>query len=689
VAKQLHFRFSTALLRRLGEELNPSLERGLIELVKNAYDADATECVIELANTDSPGGEVRIWDNGCGMSAEGISESWLVLGGSIKDRKKRTPKFKRTPAGSKGLGRLAALRMGSLAALTTRPEKDDVEHKIAIDWKRFDKARLVEDVDLTVHSHTRADDAQQGTMIQLSKLHNAVGRMEVKRLARELLLLADPFTEDPTAFKPILIAPEFEDLSRLVTTSYFDHADYHLFAQLDRKGKAKAVVTDFRGNVLFRARHADIAVGREGAVYEGPESAFDFWTFILNKASFGSRPVTLEEVRVWLGHFGGVHVYDAGLRVHPYGNPGNDWLELNLSRARAPEERPSTNNSIGRVVITDSKDELLQKTDRSGFIESHAFNEVRAFAKDALDWMARRRMELAEKRRRRAKELAPKKVSRSKKAVDKAIEKLPEKKQPEIKRAIDQYIQSRDKEVAELKQEVQLYRTLSTAGITAATFAHESAGSPIKVISTSIRTIERRAKRELEDRYPTTLKDPVDGIVKATESLSVLGSATLRLVDHEKRRQTRVDLHTVIDGVFGTFKPFLSGRDIDVHPSLSSRKPFLRGSEAAIESIVTNLLNNSIAAFEESKASTREIWVETEVAEDNFVMKVSDNGPGISVKRVNDIWLPGFSTRPNGTGLGLAIVRDSVTDLGGTVDATANGPHGGAEFVVTLPILGA
>jgi C4-dicarboxylate-specific signal transduction histidine kinase len=104
---------------------------------------------------------------------------------------------------------------------------------------------------------------------------------------------------------------------------------------------------------------------------------------------------------------------------------------------------------------------------------------------------------------------------------------------------------------------------------------------------------------------------------------------------------------------------------------------------------VTNLINNSIAAFEESKASTREIWVETEVAEENFVMKVSDNGPGITVKRINDIWLPGFSTRPNGTGLGLAIVRDSVMDLGGTVDASANGAHGGAEFVVTLPILGA
>src|SRR5881394_1538989 len=68
--RDLRFRFSTALLRRLGEELNPSLERGLIELVKNAYDADATECTIELQDVDEPGGEVTVSDNGCGMSAD-------------------------------------------------------------------------------------------------------------------------------------------------------------------------------------------------------------------------------------------------------------------------------------------------------------------------------------------------------------------------------------------------------------------------------------------------------------------------------------------------------------------------------------------------------------------------------------------------------------------------------------------
>ncbi len=52
---QTNFRFSANILRRLGEELNPSPSRGLVELVKNSYDADAINCTIKLGNVDKLG----------------------------------------------------------------------------------------------------------------------------------------------------------------------------------------------------------------------------------------------------------------------------------------------------------------------------------------------------------------------------------------------------------------------------------------------------------------------------------------------------------------------------------------------------------------------------------------------------------------------------------------------------------
>ncbi|MCY4493674.1 MAG: ATP-binding protein, partial [Acidimicrobiaceae bacterium] len=64
------FRFAPDILRRLGEELNPSLEHGVIELVKNARDADARNCEVRLSDVTAPGGAIFVSDDGDGMTAE-------------------------------------------------------------------------------------------------------------------------------------------------------------------------------------------------------------------------------------------------------------------------------------------------------------------------------------------------------------------------------------------------------------------------------------------------------------------------------------------------------------------------------------------------------------------------------------------------------------------------------------------
>jgi C4-dicarboxylate-specific signal transduction histidine kinase len=118
-------------------------------------------------------------------------------------------------------------------------------------------------------------------------------------------------------------------------------------------------------------------------------------------------------------------------------------------------------------------------------------------------------------------------------------------------------------------------------------------------------------------------------------------------------------------------------------------QPYLRGSVAAIESIITNLINNSLYVFEQNMPGERKIIVRTSVGEKHVDIHVLDNGPGIQGISKRDIWLPGQTTKENGTGLGLTIVRDAVIDLGGSVDAVEKGELGGAEIIISLPILGA
>ena len=269
-----------------------------------------------------------------------------------------------------------------------------------------------------------------------------------------------------------------------------------------------------------------------------------------------------------------------------------------------------------------------------------------------------------------------------------ALETAPPLVRTTIESAFRSYEASRDREVDSLQKDVQLYRTLSTAGITAATFAHESSGHPIKVILQSIDAIARRGAKMLGDAYRTSLRPPVEGIRRAVESLAVLGAATLNLIDYEKRRVSRVDLHDVVHDVVDTYGPFLLGRDVVVEMDLYAGAPFLRGSVAAVESIITNLLNNSLAAFEAGATQNRTIRVTTLVLDKQWKLTVADSGPGIQGIDTAHIWLPGRTTRKNGTGLGLTIVRDSCQDLGGTVEATERGELGGAAITILLPVLG-
>src|SRR5687767_2549986 len=97
---RLTFRPRARLVAVLGEHLISDQAVGLIELVKNSYDADATEVGIELLHLeDTQHATVIVHDNGCGMTLADITEKWLCPATGHKDKAKR--EARRT-----GLGRL-------------------------------------------------------------------------------------------------------------------------------------------------------------------------------------------------------------------------------------------------------------------------------------------------------------------------------------------------------------------------------------------------------------------------------------------------------------------------------------------------------------------------------------------------------------------------------------------------------
>jgi len=681
----MHFKFSPSILNRLGEELIPNPDQGIIELVKNAYDADATKCTVELINTNNTGGSIIISDNGTGMDTDAISEGWLVLGRSKKAAREPT-QLGRLPVGDKGLGRLAALRQGSQVNLKTRPKNEPgVEYSLTINWDVFAEADVVEDVSFDTQKNLT--QKPHGTDIIIHKVKMQLGRAEIKRLARELLLLADPF-DNTVAFRPRLIAPGFADIEKKVNEAYFEAAEYHLKASLNAEGTVEARLLDWKGDLLFCADHENISGNPSKEPYRSVAAELEMWVFLLNPQNFSAKKVSSAEVRSWLSEVGGVHLYHRGLRVKPYGDRTDDWLNINLARARNPEVRPSTSTVIGRVIAIDPDDFLLQKTDRLGFIENEAFLELRRFAIDVLEWMAKERLKETEKKREEIKQESSQDVEDVKIRLEQVIEEeIPQENRAKVRQVVKQYETAKEREIKALRDDLQLYRSLATAGTTAAVFAHESS-KPVTLIAKIANRIENIGKELLPDKYPTSLQRPVEMLYQVSSSWKQFANYPLHLLKREKRRSGVVDIHSVIDATVELFQPYFDDAKIEIKKHKAEQIPRIRGSIALVEAILTNLLTNTINAFqvEGARNQGRQIIIRTEILGNNVRLKVLDNGLGIKDIELDEIWLPGITTTPGGTGFGLTIVKDSVKDMRGKVRAIANGELGGAEFAVELPL---
>lgn len=677
------FRFSTDILRRLGEELVPEIDQGILELVKNSYDADAANCTIDLIQEDNQESSLSISDDGLGMTAEDIVNGWLLLGSSSKRSDQVTAKG-RTPIGNKGLGRLAALRLGETVTLCTRPKASPgTEFTVHIEWADFDSVQTVDEVPIEIVSTLSDDDP--GTTIKISKLNRNLGFREVQRLARGLVLFADPFAHE-LGFRPILNASEFTDMELLVRNAYFDSADFHLVADLDSKGTVKIRVLDFSGGELWNSGGEEISQNK----YMTAPAQFELWNFLLDGKNFATRDVSLGEVRGWLAQVGGVHIYRRNIRVSPYGEPDDDWTGMNRSRVASPEERPSTNNSIGVLRTNDPRDQLFEKTDRSGFVKSIEFEELQRFCNDSLNWMAKKRLTLAESKRKANRAEARPDVQRSQFALQESIEKLPANLREPVALSAKSLISAQVRERRILDQEVQLYRTVASIGTFTAAFAHESK-RPAEQIDQMIASVKRRGTRKFGREFTDTLSKPLQIASDAVATLINFAAVPLRLLQSRQRRIRQLNVHDAILASFELFSWHLDRDGVRVETELNAANFNILASPAAIESIATNLITNSINSLnsDDESPAKRVIRVQTSSNDEHITIRFSDSGSGIKQKSLADIWLPGQTTTPNGTGIGLTIVKDTVSDLGGSCEVERNSDLGGAKFTITLPHLGA
>lgn len=400
-ANSLNFDVSTGLKRVIGRDLITDDEVAIFELVKNAFDADATKVQLRFEGN-------RLWvvDNGTGMSLDDIRGKWLRVAYSAKNQQ-HTGKAKgfrgeiserRHFAGSKGIGRFSADRLGHQLSMQTRPAgAGRGVHKVRVDWDDFEKEASQRFSDILI-DYAYADEFDlppdievplNGTVLEIFGTRLDWHRARILHLKSSLAKLINPFGAKTDGFEVVIIAPAERASDELISD------------EVNEGSPSKDKVNGPVGNFIFaalrdRTTYIDVSLEEGGSfirsvlvdrgelVFEIREpnpfdllrqSEFRCQIYYLNQAAKTTftRRMGIQPVK-----FGSIFLFRNGFRVFPVGEPGDDWFGIDARKQQGYARFFGTRDLIGRIDVEGDEEDFQEATSRDqGLIGSPAVHLLR------------------------------------------------------------------------------------------------------------------------------------------------------------------------------------------------------------------------------------------------------------------------------------------------------------------------
>ena len=144
-----------------------------------------------------------------------------------------------------------------------------------------------------------------------------------------------------------------------------------------------------------------------------------------------------------------------------------------------------------------------------------------------------------------------------------------------------------------------------------------------------------------------------------------------------------VELPRIVTHVCELLRAEASTRQIEITAQIEPHLPRIAADPVRLTQALMNLVINAVQAV--GKNDRVEVGAAKSVAGDALVLRVQDNGPGIPADKLEEIFDPYFTTKPEGIGLGLWIARQIAVAHGGSL-RTENAPAHGAIFTLWLPL---
>ena len=169
---ELSFDVDAALLVELGERLVVRRSVALAELIKNAYDADATAVTVSFNNMGSANGEIVVTDDGSGMTLEDMKNGWMRVATADTAANVKSKRFGRPRTGAKGIGRFACGRLASQLTLNTKAKVNGGCELVSADfnWNAFRAGMNLSDVKTAITQELVEGEFATGTKLRLTGL---------------------------------------------------------------------------------------------------------------------------------------------------------------------------------------------------------------------------------------------------------------------------------------------------------------------------------------------------------------------------------------------------------------------------------------------------------------------------------------------------------------------------------------
>lgn len=720
------------LMNIIGDQLITNKIVGVIEVVKNCYDADAEKVQVRFFNMANHGKSyltekeqpyIEIEDDGEGMTLTTITDVWLRPATPNKldkrKNKKDVTKKGRIIQGEKGIGRFAIHKLGEKIHVYTKA-KGQNEVKLEMDFTEFnpEKAdlfnqpateyKLLNKVNNNWFENDPPEEIKKpnGTLIRIYNLRDEWKSVDYQDLYKSIQRLIPPVDENAeklgvkfisdfsvslyldkriysseqvTTFKDVIERAQFTMIGHISKDGVLTF-DYKCPAPLRiiQKRKVNLLSKEDMGKYLYDSnsikvwkRDYERSIVRCGGFY------FTFYAYDLKNKD---KTILTSDIENFIkDNF--VFLYRDGVRVYPYGEKGQDWLELDKLRATVKAGQfISYNDLTGFIYISKDENKLLNDaTNRQGIMDiDGAFQDFTALITAATEIfnteikIDKNKLEL---KRNVAFKDSNSLVTKSYEVFEKSLEKIDNR---DVLEKANKFLKTVKDHSSLMKNRMETVEDLAGLGMAVEKASHDALMLLAKM-QANIKNFKVKAKNQ-----DYTNKELLELFNELDENLNIVYDEMQIIQPLFKIQRKAIQDVSIYDSIGKVEKYFR--RELENKINLKIIKDndvIVKTNNGLILQVLINLLDNAIYWVNKNESKKPEIAFQINTKNNTLI--VADNGAGIREDVEPLIFNEFFSLKSDGRGLGLYIVKEILLRINAEISVIQESKKkllSGANFLI-------